>query len=62
MRALEKYTQKYPDGLYARERDRTWIEALVGLGRTDEACQRAASFRSAYPRSPLPPKVDTLCR
>lgn len=59
--ALEEYAQQCPGGQYARERDRMWIEALVALGLTSEACQRAESFRHAYPRSPLPAKLDPLC-
>jgi RNA polymerase sigma factor (sigma-70 family) len=59
--ALEEYAQTCPGGLYARERDRIWIEALVALGRTSEACQRAARFRRAYRHADYLEHLDELC-
>lgn len=61
LKALGEIEQKYPSGVYARARDRMWIEALVGLGRTAEACRRAERFRRAYPTGPLPAQLDPLC-
>jgi RNA polymerase sigma-70 factor (ECF subfamily) len=59
--ALEEYAQTYPDGQYAREMDRMWIEALVALGRTSEACRRAESLRRAYLDAEYLERLGELC-
>ena len=47
----EEHASRYPHGVLAQERDVIAIEALVRLGRRDEARARAMSFRALYPSS-----------
>ena len=59
--ALALHARDFPRGQHAPERDKMWIDALIGLGRKDEACTRAESFRRAYPRSGYLPAIEASC-
>jgi RNA polymerase sigma factor (sigma-70 family) len=61
IKALGQHAQKFPWSPRALERERMWMDALVALGRTAEACQRAESFRHASPKSPLSAQIEALC-
>jgi TolA-binding protein len=61
VKAFREHAQKFPWSPHARERDRMWIEALIALGRTSEACRRAASFRRAYPKDTLSTQIEAVC-
>lgn len=50
----------FPGGALGQEREALAIEALVRLGRKEEARTRAAAFAARYPRSPLLGKVRGL--
>ena len=47
----EQHRALYPDGMFAQEREAIAIEALVKIGETKRARERAAVFESLYPSS-----------
>lgn len=47
----KEHAQLFPDGHFAQEREAVAIEALVYLGRRDEAARRWSAFRERYPSS-----------
>lgn len=51
---------RFPRGALAQERDVIAIEALVRLGRRDEARLRAARFERAFPRSAHHLRIEEL--
>ncbi len=51
LRLTDEHPTVYPRGVLLQEREVIAIEALIRLGRTDDARARAASFRSRYPSS-----------
>jgi hypothetical protein len=55
-----EHARAYPRGALAQERDVIAIEALVKLGRRDEARRRAASFRQTFPGSSHGDRIDRL--
>jgi hypothetical protein len=46
-----EHAKVYPAGVLAEEREAIAVEALVGLGRVDDARDRLSSFLRRYPRS-----------
>jgi len=56
--AIDTHAKEFPKSQLAQEREVLAIQALAGAGRMPEARQRAASFRAAYPKSPLVSIVD----
>jgi hypothetical protein len=57
--AVQRHIEQFPRGRLAEEREVIAIQALVSLGRLDEARQRAARFKSSFPRSMAIPAVQT---
>lgn len=57
---LERHVREFKSGRLAEERESLFIQALLALGRTDDARVRAAQFRKAYPESLLRPLIDSL--
>jgi hypothetical protein len=55
-----QHAQRAPRGTLAQEREVIAIEALVKLGRSAEAKQRAARFEAAYPNSAQLRRVRSL--
>jgi hypothetical protein len=55
---LSEHETRFPRGQLTEEREALRIEALVRLGRRDEARTRAARFRAAYPQSLLLPVIE----
>ena len=51
LRLTDEHPEIYPRGVLLQEREVIAIEALVRLGRANEARSRAASFRARYPSS-----------
>jgi len=51
LRMAEEHPSRYPHGGLIQEREVIAIEALIRLGRTEEARARAATFHSLYPQS-----------
>jgi hypothetical protein len=49
---------RYPHGILDQEREALAIEALIKLGRLDEARPRARAFALAYPGSPHQARLD----
>ena len=56
----EQHRRDYPNGSFVQERELIAITALVKLGRSGEAAERAARFRSAYPSSPYRARLDRI--
>ena len=52
--------RRYPNGLLAQEREVLAIDALVRLGRHDDATARAARFSAAYPSSTHLRRIDVI--
>jgi hypothetical protein len=55
-----EHARAYPRGSLSQEREVIAIEALVALGRNDDAKERAAAFHRAYPGSSHAGRVDRL--
>jgi hypothetical protein len=58
----QQHSRMYPNGALAPEREVLAIEALVGLGRIQEAKSRADALRRAFPGSPHLGHVDALLK
>lgn len=48
----DQHLRRFPHGLLAQEREALAIEALLALGREDQAKARARAFLASYPSSP----------
>jgi hypothetical protein len=55
-----RHAQEYPRGEMAQERDAISIEALVKLGRSEEARRSLASFKELYPSSGYAWRLEAL--
>ena len=55
-----QHATRFASGVHAEERDRIAIEALVRLGRTDDARAQAQRFFTHYPRSIYRPRIEAL--
>jgi hypothetical protein len=55
---LQKDAASHPRSRLAEERESLMIQALVGVGRTDEARAHAAAFARTYPKSLFLPIVE----
>jgi outer membrane protein assembly factor BamD (BamD/ComL family) len=51
LRALDEHRARFPRGTFVQEREVLAIEALVHLGRRQEAKARADAFARAFPAS-----------
>ena len=60
--ALAEQAQRFPNGQMAEERESLLIQALVSLGRVDEARARAARFERRYPMSMFRTAVEMSLR
>jgi hypothetical protein len=58
--AAERHAARFPSGLMTEEREAIAIEALVRLGRTDDASARFERFRTSYPRSSYRHRLERL--
>jgi hypothetical protein len=56
----DQHAKSFPTGALAQEREFIAIQALVALGRRDEAVARAARFRSSFPASAHLRRLDIL--
>jgi len=54
---VKKHEQRFPKGQLTEEREAIAVQALVALGRYDEAKTRADHFKRSYPNSVLAPAV-----
>jgi hypothetical protein len=52
--------ERFPKGSLAEERETIAIQALVALGRADDAKARAAAFRKRYPQSAFQQRIDQI--
>jgi hypothetical protein len=55
---LAQHAKAFPEGKLAEEREALFVNALVGVGKYDEARRTATAFRTRYPHSFLSPSVD----
>jgi outer membrane protein assembly factor BamD (BamD/ComL family) len=55
---LEAHARRFPRGLLAEEREALSVNALVTVGRNDEARRRGTRFLQRYPSSLLRPTVE----
>lgn len=60
--AVDQHERGFPNGQLAEEREVVAVQALVAAGRTQEAAERGARFRKAFPNSVLLPIVDQALR
>jgi len=58
LEAVDRHQREFPRGQMAEEREAIAIQALVKLGRTQEAAVRGTRFRRRFPSSVLMPVVD----
>ncbi len=58
MVSLDRHATKFPNGELAEEREALAIQALVSMGRRDEARSRATRFQARYPLSMFAAAVD----
>lgn len=58
LEAVERHAREFPRGQMTEEREAIAVQALVKLGRKDEAAARGARFRRRYPDSVLIPVID----
>ena len=56
----QEHARKYPRGLLVQEREVMAIEALLKLGRRDEAASRAERFSKSFPGSTHQRRIDAL--
>lgn len=56
---VAQHAQQFPHGHLTEEREALAIRALLALGRTQQARDRAQAFRTAYPNSFLTPVIDS---
>jgi hypothetical protein len=56
---VEQHRERFPQGHLSEEREALGIRALLALGRTQEALDRAQAFRAAHPSSFLLPVIDS---
>jgi hypothetical protein len=56
---VAQHRRQFPRGRLTEEREALAIRALLSLGRTGEARQRAQAFRAAYPNSFLIPALES---
>ena len=56
--ALRDHQRRFPRGKLGEEREALRVQALVGLGRHDEARRARERFRDRYPDSVLSPRIE----
>lgn len=59
---LEQHEKSFPDSSLAQERDVLRIEALVKLGRREEAATRVDAFKKRWPTSTHLVRLEALLR
>jgi hypothetical protein len=60
LRPIIEHTHRFKNGRLVEEREALRVQALAGLGRTEEARQAASAFRARFPRSVLLPAVSRM--
>lgn len=56
--ALERHAREFPQGEFEEERESLQVQALVGLGRFEQARKTGARFHRRFPRSIFGAVVD----
>jgi outer membrane protein assembly factor BamD (BamD/ComL family) len=54
------HAKRFPNGMLVQEREMVAIEALVKVGRRDEARARADRFKARFPGSTHARRLDVL--
>jgi type IV secretory pathway VirB10-like protein len=60
LRHCAEHATRFPAGSFSQEREVIAIDALVRLGKKEEARARAERFRTAHPRSAYLRRIDVL--
>ncbi len=58
--SIVEHQRRFPDGQLSEEREALRVQALSGLGRTDEATRAAIAFRKRFPGSVLISRMQAL--
>jgi hypothetical protein len=58
---LRQHAERFPDGVFAAEREVLRVEQLCALGRPSEAEAIAASFLARRPQHPLRARIQPAC-
>jgi hypothetical protein len=58
--SIAEHQRRFPDGQLSEEREALRVQALSGLGRTDEATRAAIAFRKRFPGSVLISRMQAL--
>jgi hypothetical protein len=56
----EQHRTEFPDGQHVQDREVIAVDALLRLGRRDEAVRRAGAFRARFPGSAMTARLDAL--
>jgi hypothetical protein len=59
---LDVYPRRFPNGMFGQERDVLRIDALVALGRSDEAQAAARAFLAKHPESAHRAHVEAILK
>jgi hypothetical protein len=58
--SIAEHQRRFPNGQLSEEREALRVQALSGLGRTEEATRAASSFRKRFPGSVLISRMQAL--
>jgi hypothetical protein len=58
--SIAEHQRRFPNGQLSEEREALRVQALSGLGRTDEATRAAIAFRKRFPGSVLISRMQAL--
>jgi len=58
--SIAEHERRFPNGELTEEREALRVQALSGLGRTEEANRAAAAFRERFPGSVLLSRMQSL--
>jgi hypothetical protein len=58
--SIAEHQRRFPDGQLSEEREALRVQALSGLGRTEEATRAASAFRKRFPGSVLISRMQAL--
>ncbi|HEX3852896.1 MAG TPA: hypothetical protein VHW01_18160 [Polyangiaceae bacterium] len=58
--SIAEHRRRFPDGQLSEEREALRVQALSGLGRTEEATRAASAFRKRFPGSVLISRMQAL--
>ena len=60
LQLVDEQARLFPNGTFAQEREVLRIDALVALGKTDQARERARTFLAQHPESAHRPRLERM--